>query len=177
MNHLFTLVVLIFVSTPLVWLSRSFFRYPFQHGLFRYFAVQGLVVLILLNAPFWFQDPFSAPQVFSWILLILSIALATAGYLTLRMAGKPQGSFENTTRLVDTGVYRWIRHPMYASFFYLTWGALLKHPSIPALCLAIFITTHLYATTLTEEQEMVERFGGTYTSYLDRTHRFIPFMD
>ena len=34
--------------------------------------------------------------------------------------------FEKTTRLIDTGVYRHIRHPLYASLIYLTWGNLFQ---------------------------------------------------
>lgn len=60
----------------------------------------------------------------------MSLVLLGLG-LHLFVAGKPAShrhdetlmSFEKTTALVTTGIYRRIRHPLYGSLLFLAWGA------------------------------------------------------
>jgi protein-S-isoprenylcysteine O-methyltransferase Ste14 len=108
-------------------LSIKFKRY---HGIARFFAFESVFILVLLNSRVWFLKPFSFPQTISWILLILSAYIAIAGYLTLKRHGKPDSNFENTSVLVRTGLYRFIRHPLYLSIFLLGTGVMLKDNGI-----------------------------------------------
>jgi protein-S-isoprenylcysteine O-methyltransferase Ste14 len=86
-------------------------------------------------------------------------------------------AFERTTRLVRTGVYRFIRHPLYASLLAATWCAHLKNPEAAAsLGLALAASAFLTATAVAEEVENLERFGLDYAAYMRRTRRFIPFV-
>jgi protein-S-isoprenylcysteine O-methyltransferase Ste14 len=78
--------------------------------------------------------------------------------------------------LVEVGVYRFIRHPMYASVLALGWGAFLKRPSIVGLALALCASGFLAATAVVEERENVARFGASYTAYMKGTRRFVPFL-
>jgi protein-S-isoprenylcysteine O-methyltransferase Ste14 len=144
-----------------------------------------LAALILLNAPVWFRDPFSIRQLLSWLLGAASIALAIEGFRLLRVLGQPsradaQGSnfaFENTTALVTAGVYRFIRHPMYASLLALAGCAYLKDPARGASILfALAAAVFLIATALAEERENLARFGDAYLGYMKRTRRFVPFF-
>lgn len=77
--------------------------------------------------------------------------------------------------LVTDGVYRHIRHPMYAA--HLLWAVaqvLMLHNWIagPAL-LATFLPQYLYRVPR-EEKMMVEQFGAEYESYMNRTGRMWP---
>ncbi len=74
----------------------------------------------------WFVHPFSFTQIISWLLMILSAYIAVAGYLTLTRQGKPDSNFENTSVLVKSGLYKYIRHPLYLSVFLLGTGVMLK---------------------------------------------------
>ncbi len=59
-----------------------------------------------------------------------------AGVLLLRRARNPGivrvddklFKFEKTTELVTTGIFKYIRHPLYSSLIFLTWGIYFKHP-------------------------------------------------
>ena len=75
-----------------------------------------------MNHGAWFDAPGSPVQIVSWVAFALSIYLAIAGFMLLRNRGKPQGHFEYTTVLVTDNVYRYVRHPMYASLFLLATG-------------------------------------------------------
>lgn len=147
------------------------------HGYPRFFAFESVFLLVLLNAHPWFRDPLSPRQILSWLFLLASIMVAAAGVLALKKYGQPRGpNFENTTRLVDQGIYRRIRHPMYASIMFFGIGAFLK--GITPVTLVI-LTVNLAACVLTavmEEREMKATFGPAYVSYMETTKRFIPFV-
>jgi protein-S-isoprenylcysteine O-methyltransferase Ste14 len=141
--------------------------------------------LILLNAPVWFRDSFSARQLVSYSLGALSIGLAIEGFRLLRLIGRPAPTaarnaniaFENTTTLVTVGAYRFIRHPLYASLLAMAWCAYLKDPFAPAvLVLTLGASAFLIATAVAEERENLEAFGAPYAAYMKRTRRFIPFL-
>jgi len=171
-------------SVPIVWLSRRALLRPSSHGFFRFFAFESILALVVLNAPRWFARPFSAHQLVSWVFLIASVVLVVWGVVLLRRLGRPQPSpegspnltFENTTNLVTAGVYRYIRHPLYASLLFLTWGALLKAVSVATLVLAVLATLALVATAKSEEVENIGRFGEAYRQYMAHTRLFIPFV-
>jgi protein-S-isoprenylcysteine O-methyltransferase Ste14 len=171
-------------SAAVVLLSWRSLRVLGSHGFYRFFAFEFLLALIVINAPVWFQTPFSARQVASWILLTLSAGLAAESFRLLRQIGRPSAAaatdanlpFENTTTLVAAGLYRFIRHPMYASLLAFAWGACLKHPSVVCLALAVGVSGFITATALVEERENRGRFGEEYANYMKATRRFIPFV-
>ncbi len=176
--------IFIAVSAAFGLLTRRSLLVPRCHGFYRFFAFELLVALVLLNAPDWFRDPFSAHQLASWVLLISSTGLALEAFLQFLKVGKPEHGvgadtdvwFENTTTLVATGIYRLIRHPMYASLIGLGWGAFLKHPGWLGTGLALGTSVFLVATPVAEERENLARFGAAYSTYLKTTKRFIPYM-
>jgi len=76
--------------------------------------------------------------------------------------------------LVTHGVYRSIRHPMYAA--HLLWGlaqALLLQNWIAGLpALAVFVPLYLLRVPR-EEQMMLDQFGEEYRLYMNRTGRLM----
>src|SRR5512136_1171325 len=147
-------LLIVLGSVPIVWISRRSLLRPSSHGFFRFFAFEAILALVVLNAPRWFVRPFAAHQMVSWVFLIASVVLVVWGVVLLRRQGRPQpppkGSteftFENTSNLVTTGIYRHIRHPLYSSLLFLAWGALLKAVSLPTFFLAVLATVALLAT-------------------------------
>lgn len=77
--------------------------------------------------------------------------------------------------LVTNGIYRWIRHPIYAAqWLWAIAQLLLLHNWIAGLAgLATFLPIYLYRVPR-EEQMMLDRFGETYRAYMRRTGRIIP---
>lgn len=146
------------------------------HGVHRFFSFESIVILVLLNWRFWFFDPFSWNQIISWIILVSSIPLAEEGFRLLRIVGKPQGQFENTTKLVMVGVYRYIRHPLYASLILVGLGVFFKQISPLGVVLAVVNVGAMIATAKTEEKEMVRTFGTEYELYVHQTKMFIPYL-
>jgi len=146
------------------------------HGIARFFVFESIFILLLLNLRVWFRDPFSFHQIISWILLFISIYPAVAGFMLLKRTGKPEKSFENTTVLVKSGLYKYIRHPLYCSLFFLGTGIMLKDTGPLQLIAGTANLIAVYITSRIEEKEMIARFGDSYIDYMKETKMFIPFI-
>jgi protein-S-isoprenylcysteine O-methyltransferase Ste14 len=160
----------------LAFASRSYLARLRSYGFFRFWAFTCLLGLVLLNVDAWFYRPAALTQVISWTLLAGSVALAVQGFLLLRKRGRPSGSIEATTLLVSSGVYRHIRHPLYASLMCFAWGVVLKHPSALSALLGAAVSVLLYLTARAEEQDSRVKFGAAYEAYAAQTKMFIPFL-
>jgi protein-S-isoprenylcysteine O-methyltransferase Ste14 len=84
--------------------------------------------------------------------------------------------FENTSNLVTSGIFRYIRHPMYSSLLILAWGIAMKNPHLHALIIAGLTSVLLYLTVIMEEKEDIAYFGEDYRAYMKRSKRFIPWI-
>ncbi len=179
-----TLSLLVGGTIVLIAVSWRSFRHPRFHGFSRFFAFEAILCVVVLNASRWFYRPFASLQLVSWSLLMASLYLAADGFYLLRKLGKPSAPepdspmfrVENTAVLVTTGVYRLIRHPLYASLLYFAWGATLKSMTPLSTVLAIIASLCLVATAKSEEAENLRRFGDAYREYMAGTRLFIPFV-
>ena len=171
-------IIVIICGTILIMLFSWFLsiKYKRYHGIVRFFAFESVFILVLLNAKVWFINPFSPNQLISWVLLLLSIYVVVTGYLLLKSKGKPDSNFENTSRLVKSGIYRYIRHPLYLSIFLLGTGIMLKDPGKLQLILAAVNLVAVYFTARIEEGEMIAKFGEEYRTYMTESKMFIPFI-
>ena len=177
-------VIFVVVSILFLCISRKFLFRPHSHGFWRFFAWEFILALVLFNAWQWFQNSFSPHQLISWLLLFISVFLAAHGVYLLKVVGKPDQNrgddglfaFEKTSSLVCVGAYKYIRHPLYSSLLFFTWGAFLKHLSGPGLLLAILASWCLFFTAKNDESECLEHFGKTYQIYMQGTKRFVPFL-
>jgi protein-S-isoprenylcysteine O-methyltransferase Ste14 len=151
-------------------------KYKRYHGIARFFAFESVFILVLLNYKAWFNNPFSPIQIVSWILLFLSIYVVLTGYWLLKRKGKPDINFENTSVLVKSGIYAWIRHPLYLSVFLLGTGVMLKNMGSYQIGLGIINIIAIYITARIEEKEMVAKFGNEYKAYMEETKMFIPYI-
>ena len=83
----------------------------------------------------------------------------------------------NEHRLVTTGIYRFIRHPMYSSFFLLAVAQLMLLPNWFAGATGLIGVGMLYAFRIRQEERMMmERFGAEYRDYIAHTARLIPWL-
>ena len=182
---LYQIIAFLGLSVALIYISRSALRAPRSHGFYRFFAWEFILALIILNIDVWFADPWSWHQIISWVLLVVSLvplafgirSLVRRGKPTQHRAGEPQLlAFEKTSTLVTTGIYHYIRHPLYSSLLLLAWGVFFKAPGWLGGGLALAATAFLVATAKADEAECQRFFGQAYVDYLKRTKRFLPFV-
>ena len=177
-------IIIIVASLPIVWVSRRSLIRPSSHGFARFFAFEAIVALVVINLRHWFTPSLAIAQLLSWALLVASLVLLVWGLHLLSTAERVENhdrdstlyAWEHTSQLVTSGIFRYVRHPMYASLLYLAWGAALKSITPLTLTLAVVASVALMATARLEEKENVERFGEPDRSYMKRSRRFIPFI-
>ena len=172
------------LSAAILFLSWRTLFHVKSHGFYRFFGWEGLAWLLAVNYRHWFENPFSINQLISWFLLFYSIWLVGAGMYEILRKGKPSSarndsklfSFEKTTELVETGVFRHTRHPLYASLIFVTWGILLKNPSVDLCIISLVSTILFYLTSRYDEKECFAYFGEKYSTYMKHTKMFIPYI-
>lgn len=171
-------------SAWLAYFSRASLLHPRSHGFYRFFAWEWILAVFLLNVENWFLRPLAPTQLISWLLLSISGYLVVHGSYLLRRLGRrndqredtPLIGMEKTTKLVTSGPYRYIRHPLYSSLLFLAWGIVFKAPSWVTVLLGAGASACLFATARAEEKENLRFFGPAYEQYTKRTKRFIPFL-
>ena len=182
------IIVFAVLSAGIAWFSRSSLRVPQSHGFYRFFAWECILALFVLNFRSfgqWFGNPLSLRQLVSWFLLFGCLVPLALGTHLLYRRGRPDTQqradesligIEKTTRLVTSGIYRYIRHPLYSSLLLLAWGVFFKSLSWVGGGLAAGATIFLIVTAKVEETEDLRYFGDPYRIYKQRTKMFIPFL-
>ena len=78
--------------------------------------------------------------------------------------------------VVSTGVYKYVRHPMYVGFMLFTVGTTLLLGSAYGLLGALLLTALIAWRAVHEEQELKRELPG-YGEYMSRVrYRFIPYV-
>jgi len=176
--------VFVIVSIFLIIVSWRPLHKSAHHGFYRFFAFEYVVILVVLNVPFWFLNLLSLLQIISWLFLILSIIIVVPGFYLLRRKGDYKArdlesanyAFEDTANLVDSGIYRYIRHPLYCSLILLAVGAMLKNVTVIGIVLTILVIVFTTVTAKMEERENISFFGSAYKDYMGKTKMFFPYI-
>jgi protein-S-isoprenylcysteine O-methyltransferase Ste14 len=78
-------------------------------------------------------------------------------------------------RLVTTGPYRFVRHPMYAAYLLLFSGAFLLSANWVICAGGVGVILTLMTLRLAgEDRRLAERFDGAWLSYRETTGAFLP---
>jgi len=110
-------------------------------------------------------------------LLCGALALFYRSHLDLGRNWSISLEIRSEHRLITTGVYRLIRHPMYSSFFLLALAQLLLLPNWFAGGSGLVGVGLMYAFRIRrEERMMLERFGADYRDCMAHTKRLIPWL-
>ncbi|MEL6892604.1 MAG: isoprenylcysteine carboxylmethyltransferase family protein [Actinomycetota bacterium] len=78
-----------------------------------------------------------------------------------------------TAELQTSGLYRWVRHPIYTAVLTMCVGMTLSRRSWLAVVLTVALVAFFVAKSTWEERRLSERFAG-YRDYAARTGRFLP---
>ncbi|PZO79112.1 MAG: methyltransferase [Mesorhizobium amorphae] len=188
-----TLAELIWVVGLVAWFA---IRWPYQRRARRITVVRdrrdtgdrlallaaslGLSVIPLVwlatGFPQWADTPFSPWR--GWLGLfveILFIALFVASHRQLGRNWSVTLEIRDSHALVTDGLYRFVRHPMYSSFW--LWAiaqALLLHNWVAGLAGLVGVAILYFSRVGKEESMMRQAFGPAYDAYSARTGRVIP---
>ncbi|MCB1204209.1 MAG: isoprenylcysteine carboxylmethyltransferase family protein [Verrucomicrobiae bacterium] len=142
-----------------------------------------LVVLGWIAQPLWLHETDSwygirgglvhpAASVAGLVLIILGYAATLWCYAAMGGAWRIGIDETGTSKLVQSGPYRRIRHPIYGFQMTMLIGAALLLPTW--ISLAILVIHYLCASfkAKDEERHLLKVFGEEYRAYMQRTRRF-----
>ncbi len=140
--------------------------------------------LLLVAFPAWLMATDSALFSFGpfrWLALPLW-ALGAAGMLwcawafTVRGHGTPSPT-DPPRELVVSGLYRFVRNPIYLGVILFLLGNVIWHPSRSILSMPVIVAvaSHLFVT-IYEEPHLHKTFGAAYEEYCRRVPRWLPGM-
>jgi protein-S-isoprenylcysteine O-methyltransferase Ste14 len=78
--------------------------------------------------------------------------------------------------VVDTGPYRWIRHPSYTGFLLALAAVMLSYANWLALIGVLPALAGFLYRIRVEERVLSDELGEPYRSYMRRTKRLVPFV-
>lgn len=138
----------------------------------RTFVVYPLLIVLL--EILWQQG---LPDIVIW-----GVPLLPWGYLQYRLCGDYRtrhggggpGIEVPPERIVDTGIYGWLRNPMYLGHMIFMAGLAITFQSLAALALLIFHLFWFDRRVREDEQHLLQIFGEPYRDYMRRVKRWIP---
>jgi protein-S-isoprenylcysteine O-methyltransferase len=114
-------------------------------------------------------------QIFGLALLAAGIAVRSVAIAQLGRFHAPVVAIQSGHRLVDTGLYRHVRHPSYlgACIAFFGFGLGLGSWMSAAVVLGMALIAYAYRIHV-EERALLEALGDDYAAYRKRTSRLIP---
>jgi protein-S-isoprenylcysteine O-methyltransferase Ste14 len=109
-------------------------------------------------------------------LMLTGNALFISSHAALGKNWSPALEIRPEHQLVDWGIYRWIRHPMYTGFLFFG-GRMVLLSANGLGCAYILVIGVMIFTRLSDEEAMLTKiFGEKYILYQSKTAALIPFL-
>jgi protein-S-isoprenylcysteine O-methyltransferase Ste14 len=151
-------------------------------GVFALRVLMGLfllawLVVYTINPPWMGALSVPFPKWLRWVgfaLGLASLGFWTWTQLALGKEWSPQIQLREEHRLVTTGPYTRIRHPLYTAMIGYGASLALVTANWVFILFAVAMTAWLPVRVPKEEQMMLEEFGEKYEAYMQRTGRFLP---
>lgn len=150
----------------------------------RYLIIGGMLTAFTLavgaaSAAGFADIAFARPWVFYSGLALMIAGLLFRGY-AIRLLGRyfvPEVVIQPGQRVVQAGIYGYIRHPSYTGTFITVLGYGLALTNWLSLLIMLAIAGAIYNVRMNiEEAALIEAFGEQYRAYMRRTRRIIPFI-
>jgi protein-S-isoprenylcysteine O-methyltransferase Ste14 len=109
---------------------------------------------------------------------LVALGLAFAVWARIVLAGNWSGSvtLKDHHDIVQTGPYRFIRHPIYTGLVLAFFGSALARGEWRGLVAVAIVVAALWRKWRLEERWLEESFGATYATYRKTTWALIPFL-
>ena len=139
--------------------------------------VQSVLLLAALFAPVWRCNEWEGEWSI-WSGLALIVISALIGIWGVSVLGRNRTPFPMPnpgSQLVRSGIYRWVRHPLYVSVIAFCVGWALGWQSWPAVIVA-GVTPFFFAAKARCEERWLRAQFPDYAEYARETWRFVPWI-
>jgi protein-S-isoprenylcysteine O-methyltransferase Ste14 len=134
--------------------------------------------LLCAFAALFFLDNSASVEAMQWpslgaVLCMLGLVLMLAAFVSLRAVIQVAPEPKAGGRLVTSGPYRWLRHPIYTGMVLLFVGLFFRKPTAAIGIASVVVITFLIAKSRFEEELLQERYPD-YLQYKMRSWGIIP---
>jgi protein-S-isoprenylcysteine O-methyltransferase Ste14 len=112
-------------------------------------------------------------QIAGLIVILISLALHVWSRFHLQQFYAERVEVQPEHRVIDTGPYHLMRHPVITSFFGIATGLFLLNPALTTLA-ALLYTIWDFGRAAQQEEDLLSRTLPGYAEYAGRTSRFLP---
>jgi protein-S-isoprenylcysteine O-methyltransferase Ste14 len=153
-------------------------RWPLTASIVLSYIAYSVCVVVYLIEPTWMAwSMWPLPVWARWtavVPLVSGGALVVGGLRNIGTNLTISPSTKEGQRLVTSGTYGWVRHPMYSGVFLQSVGVcLLMANWFVLLCAGTFCSLIAVRTRL-EEANLIAKFGDEYRRYQQRVGKFLP---
>jgi protein-S-isoprenylcysteine O-methyltransferase Ste14 len=89
-----------------------------------------------------------------------------SSFISLKHKGKPKSGWEHTTKLIESSVYRIVRHPLYLGSALFTTGIIFLVQSIPFTIFGLVAIFCFWMASKKEDEFNIKKFGDDYREYM-----------
>ena len=113
---------------------------------------------------------------FALVAIGFGISMSARHTLGTNWAHAAEYQIKSGHELVTTGIYRYLRHPIYSGLALSAIGAELVAGSWLAIALLLLGPIPALSQAKKEETILIKQFGQSYRTYMRRTKMFLPFI-
>lgn len=143
------------------------------------FLIAPILIITVISIALTWYDMVPVYSLNSGIFTVIGAVLIILGIIFWVMAVLKSNIDDEikSDRLVTTGIYGLVRHPIYAAFLYTVTGLILISNN-----LYLFVLPVIYWMVLTiamiksEEKWLTDKFGESYIEYSRKVSRFVPYL-
>lgn len=139
-------------------------------------ALQLVIFALILLAPRVSQYPF--PDWLRGLGLVFLLAGGMVGTMGVLSLGPSLSAFpkpKEGASLVTSGIYQFVRHPIYSGLILGSFGWALLTDSLLGVPLAFILLIFFDLKSRREERWLAETYPG-YLGYARRVHKLIPWL-
>jgi protein-S-isoprenylcysteine O-methyltransferase Ste14 len=144
-----------------------------------YFAVT-IPALSILFAPIIFsitskRQPSGTTILLYLIIFLTGMFIRYLGLRELRGLFSVKVELRNNHHVIDTGIYEYIRHPLYLGTIIMTLSAIVYYVNISSIILMVLLLVGTALRIRKEETHLQNNLTG-YSDYMKETKRLLPYI-
>lgn len=110
-----------------------------------------------------------------YALYVPAAVLVIFSFVSLKHKGKPEPGWEHTTTIIESGIFRVVRHPLYLGAAIWTIGIILVIQSISSTILGLVAIFCFWMASKKEDEFNIKKFGQEYQKYMEEVSMWNVF--
>lgn len=183
MGYIYLTGLALLIAAGLKFLEHARHPEPLKQNRRHFFSTREMVIVVLLNVPFWLNSIAQLPltPLFYRLWFAVGITMMTAAvvwHIAAKLAIRHMWSdgieIKTEHTLVTRGPYALARHPMYASLLLWCWGASAAMANGASLVITTGLLLPLMIRRARDEESELEKADPDYFFYRQNTPMLTP---